>query len=131
MSILNPITLEAVEQEFSKWRATKKNGEKIPQLLWDQLKTLYSQGVPIFKRFGITTLQARRHGIVASSRKTPRVKKTAKAVMPLIEISMPGAFIPQTPNHIPVVTLKRGEFLLSLEYPTEAHIQLLLNTLGR
>lgn len=75
MTILNPITLEAVEQEFSKWRATKKHGDKIPQLLWDQLKTLYGQGVSIFRRFGVTTLQARRHGIVTSSRKTSRVKK--------------------------------------------------------
>lgn len=126
MTTINSLTLETVEQEFSNWRATKKGGEKIPEYLWEQIRILlkHHKRSLVFKRLGVTIQQAREQGLVLSSLQSIRSKEI---ITPFIEIPL-SKVGSQFTTHIPVVTLKRGELMLSLEYPTEAQLHLLINT---
>ncbi len=65
MSSLTPLTLEAVEKQFSDWRANKQGDKKIPQALWDQVNKLadrYNLSL-VLRRLKISTQQARDQGI--------------------------------------------------------------------
>jgi hypothetical protein len=126
MTTITPLTLEAVEQEFLDWRAVKKGGEKIPERLWEQIRILlkhYKRSL-VLKRLGVTIQQAREQGMVLSA---PKSIITKKSVAPFIEIPLSG-ILPKPSAHTPMVTLKRGELVLSLEHPTEAQLHLLINT---
>lgn len=62
------LTIEAVEQQFRQWRATKQHHRvKIPDFLWDKIKALlekYKVG-QITRRLQISTKQLRAQGLLS------------------------------------------------------------------
>ncbi len=86
------LTLEEVTEHFAQWRRNKKNGERIPQPLWDEaIELVETHGVSQVTRtlrLSATDLNKRR-GIVGASQRRQ---------VPVAE----AAFVEVEPVHIPV-----------------------------
>lgn len=71
----NPtLNLESVQSAFKAWRSRKRNGESIPDYLWEQVKQLmghYSRGT-IQGKLRITTDQMRKQGLAPEVPATPK-----------------------------------------------------------
>jgi len=130
MSSLTPLTLEAVEKQFSDWRANKQGDKKIPQSLWDQvnkLSDMYNLSL-VLRRLKISTQQARDKGIFPKPLLNLDIDQ--KIAPPFIKIPMPALAAP-TATIIPTITLQRAEMTLSLHHPTDGQIHLFINMLMR
>ena len=125
MLTTNPLTIEAVEQQFADWRANKQGKRKIPQVLWDQIRILMEHHSlsMLLKRLGISSTQARNNNLIPAKKRT-MIKKISKdfVKIPLPEPILSKAFIP-------TITFKRGELILSLENPSVAHLDLFIQKL--
>jgi len=112
------ITLEAVEQQFISWRASKKSGEKIPEYLWSLIRQLVGQYKlsHITTRLKISTKQMKREGLHNGS----VVNRSDKVISdPFIQVKLPTSLAPHCAMAPPILTIERPDgFTLSLHNPT-------------
>jgi hypothetical protein len=93
--IETPLTLEEVAEHFAQWRKRKKNGERIPEPLWNEAVSLVgSYGVSQVTRtlrLSATDLNKRRGQIGAGQRRQGRGGETAFVeIDPVVMDQTPG-----------------------------------------
>jgi len=77
------LTLEAVEQQFTAWRAIKKSGEKIPTHLWELVKQLIGSYKisQIITRLHLSTKQMQKEGLYKSSNHQTKSPSSAPGLL--------------------------------------------------
>lgn len=143
----SPLTIEAVEEQFTIWRNSKKGHPAIPAELCSHVQSLL-QFYPhplVLRRLGLTIQQARNKGLLLASTTTAATCTTNTATKidnsqsiqtpSFVQVTMPssitnvaamqhkiGVALPKTAT----LTLQRGDAQLSLTAASESQIQLII-----
>lgn len=138
------LTIEAVEGQFAKWRATKQAHEAIPDSLWEQIGILlksYRTG-EILLRLRLCHSQLKAKGLIPSANKQRLLAPTNTFVevppsptlmtlptstpQPMLVTTSVTSATPTPSVPTPSLTLTRGEVTLTLSQPTDAHVHTIM-----